>query len=57
MKRRSHWPSCITDSEYSNRCYADNAADFKDVYLCMPHLGMHVLSSRVKSNDCRLTLW
>ena len=22
MERRSRWPSCLTDLEYSNRCYA-----------------------------------
>ena len=27
MERRSRWPSCLTNLEYSNRCYADNSAD------------------------------
>ena len=27
MERGSHWPSFLPDLEYSNRCYADNAAD------------------------------
>ena len=22
MERKSHWLSCLTDLEYSNRCYA-----------------------------------
>ena len=24
----ARWPSCLTDLEYSNRCYADNAFSF-----------------------------
>ena len=27
MEHRSRWPNCLTNLEYSNHCYADNAAD------------------------------
>ena len=45
MEHRSHWPSCLTDLEYSNRCYAGDVFCFankkrRQLGLCMPHLGM-----------------
>ena len=62
MGRRSHWPGCLTNLEFSNHYYADNAAEvFCLQAFGMPHLGMHVCQAKpVKSNDrqdCRLTPW
>ena len=58
MERRSHWPSCLTDLEYSNRCYADNAAE---VFVYKPLHASPWHACFVKPSDdrwdCTLTPW
>ena len=51
MERRSRWPSCLTNLEYSNCCYAAEI-------FCLQAFGCLTLACRVKSDnrwDCRLT--